>query len=172
MDAFTMGAAAGLGLESLTPRQVFRLSWHFGLFQFIMPVTGWLIGQGLAVWLASYGAWIAFALLGIVGSRMIVEALTPGQGKLDKRDPTKGLTMVLLSLTTSIDALAVGVSLALIHVSVWHPAMVIGSVALMMTGCGMIFGRRLGVKVGYRLEILGGLIMIGIGIKVLASHLW
>jgi putative Mn2+ efflux pump MntP len=170
MDAFAVALGTGTVLSRLTGRHLFRLGFHFGLFQALMPVIGWLAGQTVIQWVAAWDHWIAFGLLGLIGSRMIYEACSDGE-KPEDRDPTRGLSLVMLSIATSIDALAVGFSLSVIGVSIWLPALVIGLVAGALTVAGMLLGDRIGSLWGSRVEILGGLVLITIGIKVLAEHL-
>lgn len=170
MDAFAVALGTGILLRRLTGRHLFRLSFHFGLFQALMPILGWLAGRSILPWVDTWDHWIAFALLAFIGGRMIHEA---GQHKdpATVRDPTRGLTMVMLSIATSIDALAVGFSLSILGISIWLPALVIGLVAGGMTILGMLAGDRIGPRWGSRVEILGGLVLIGIGLKILIEHL-
>ncbi len=169
MDAFAVALAAGAVLNPLTLRHLFRLGFHFGLFQALMPVAGWLVGISVQHWISAYDHWIAFVLLSVIGGRMIMEAFDK---KKDKgfTDPTKGLTMVMLSVATSIDALAVGLSLAMLGVSIWRPAAVIGLVAGALTVFGMLLGRRMGDNWGKRVEVCGGLVLCIIGLKILLEH--
>lgn len=169
MDAFAVALAAGGVLNPLTRRHLFRLGFHFGLFQALMPVCGWLAGMAVQQWISAYDHWIAFVLLAVVGGRMIVEAFEEKEDKVVS-DPTRGLTMVMLSVATSIDALAVGLSLAMLGVSVWLPAAVIGVVAGVLTVFGMLLGRRLGAGWGKRVEVCGGLVLCIIGVKILLEH--
>ena len=172
MDAFAVALGAGLTLERLTGRHLFRLGFHFGLFQAFMPILGWLAGLTVQQWITAYDHWLAFALLAFVGGKKIREAFHAEEER-DNRDPTRGMTLVMLSLATSIDALAVGLTLAMIGVSIWIPAAVIGIVAGALTVAGMFLGRRIGTLWGPRVEILGGLILIGIGARILLEHtLW
>jgi len=168
MDAFAVALAAGAVLNPLTCRHLFRLGFHFGLFQALMPIGGWLIGITVQKWISAYDHWIAFVLLAFVGARMILEAFDEKKDKVF--DPTRGLTMVMLSVATSIDALAVGLSLAMLGVSVWRPAVVIGVVAGVLTVFGMLLGRRLGDIWGKRVEVCGGLVLCIIGLKILLEH--
>ena len=170
MDAFAVALGTGAVLRQLTGRQLFRLSFHFGLFQALMPVIGWLAGQTIVQWVSSWDHWLAFSLLALVGGRMIYEACSADE-KVDDRDPTKGLSLVLLSIATSIDALAVGFSLSIIGVSIWMPALVIGLVAGVLTVIGMLMGGRIGARWGSRVEIFGGLVLIAIGTRILIEHL-
>lgn len=170
MDALAVSIVAGLTLASVTPRHTFRLAFHFGLFQFLMPVIGWLAGREMAGRIAAYDHWLAFGLLVFVGGKMLWEA--GGDSKIDARsDPTRGLMLVTLSVATSIDALAVGLSMGLIQVSVWVPSVVIGLVAAALSAVGIRFGSRLGPRWGHRAEVVGGCILILIGIRILFSHL-
>ena len=169
MDAFAVALAAGAVLNPLTGRHLFRLGFHFGLFQALMPIAGWLVGMTVQKWISAYGHWIAFVLLTVVGGRMVLEAFDEKEDKAVS-DPTRGLTMVMLSVATSIDALAVGLSLALLGVSVWTPAAVIGVVAGVLTVTGMLLGRRLGDNWGKRVEVCGGLVLCIIGLKILLEN--
>jgi putative Mn2+ efflux pump MntP len=171
MDAFAVALATGLALGRLTGRHLFRLGFHFGLFQAMMPVVGWLAGLTVQRWIAAYDHWLAFALLVFVGGKMIHEALARDPAVAREADPTRGMSLVLLSLATSIDALAVGLTLAVLRVSIWLPALVIGLVAGVLTVTGMLLGRRVGALWGPRIEVVGGLVLIAIGLKILAEHL-
>jgi putative Mn2+ efflux pump MntP len=114
MDAFAVAIVAGLTLNPMTGRHVFRLAFHFGLFQALMPVVGWAGGMGIHRYLADVDHWIAFGLLGFVGGKMLLGALRGREEKRSTNDPTSGWELVVLSLATSIDAFAVGLSLAMV----------------------------------------------------------
>jgi putative Mn2+ efflux pump MntP len=170
MDAFAVALGVGINLSTLTGRHLFRLGFHFGLFQALMPIIGWLAGMSIQRWIQAYDHWIAFALLSFVGGKMLYEAFH-GDETNEGKDPTRGLTLVILSLATSIDALAVGLSLGMLNISIWTPALVIGLVAGLLTVAGLLLGRRCGTAWGKRVEILGGLILCAIGTKILLQHL-
>ncbi len=170
MDAFAVALGTGVILERVTGRHLFRLAFHFGLFQALMPILGWLAGSTVQQYISAFDHWIAFALLAFVGGKMIREALREDRAESAPADPTRGLTLVMLSVATSIDALAVGLTLALLEVTIWLPALVIGLVAAAFTAAGLLLGRRIGTAWGKRVEILGGLILIGIGLKILLEH--
>lgn len=169
MDAFAVSVAAGMTLASVTPRHTFRLAFHFGLFQAMMPIFGWLAGKELVAYIGAYDHWIGFALLAFVGGKMLLEACT-NRAENNKTDPTRGLMLVTLSVATSIDALAVGVSMAFMRVSVWMPAAVIGIVAATLSALGIRFGRRLGSRVGRWAEGFGGCVLLLIAVKIVVSH--
>jgi putative Mn2+ efflux pump MntP len=171
MDAFAVAIAVGLSTPHVSIRMTLRLAWHFGLFQALMPLLGWLAGRSVAHWIGGIDHWIAFGLLAAIGCHMIYEAVHADEEERTARDATRGASLVLLSVATSIDALAVGLSLALLGVGIWCPALVIGVVAFVFTAVGLHLGRRFGSLFDRRMEILGGLILIGIGIKILIDHL-
>ena len=172
MDAFAVSLAAAGSGRAAGGRAQFRLSFHFGLFQFFMPVIGWYIGARLAGALAAVDHWIAFGLLAIVGGRMI---LSGSRGDPDspvpRGDPSRGLSLVALSVATSIDALAVGFSLALLHVNIWYPAAVIGVVTAALSFAGVRLGIRLGRVFGRGMEITGGVLLLFLGVRILVEHL-
>ncbi len=170
MDAFAVALGAGLILPHLTGRHLFRFGFHFGLFQALMPVLGWLAGTSIRSQIEAFDHWLAFGLLSLVGGKMLWEAWRGDAGEPREGDPTRGLSLVMLSIATSIDALAVGLSLAVLGVTIWTPALVIGLIAGALTVCGMLLGRRLGQAWGPRVEIFGGLVLIVIGMKILLEH--
>jgi len=171
MDAFAVAIVTGLTLRPLTRHHVYRMACAFGLFQGLMPVIGWAAGRAVHEYIAAFDHWVAFGLLVLVGGRMIWGSL-PGRpedgGSLV--DPTSGWPLLLLAVATSIDALAVGLSLAMIDSPILLPALVIGLVATGLTAVGMVLGRRIGSTWGTRVEIVGGLVLIGIGVKIVVEH--
>ena len=173
VDAFAVALATGVCLRAVDLRQTFRLGFHFGLFQGLMNIAGWAAGLSFRALIESVDHWLAFGLLALVGVKMIVDALRGGSEDAQRTDPTRGASMVILSVATSIDALAVGLSFSLLNISIWMPALVIGITAAILTTAGLHIGCRLiGVasKIGAKVEIFGGLVLIGIGIKVLYEH--
>ena len=171
MDALAVSIAAGLVIDPLTRRHVFRLAFHFGLFQFMMPVIGWLAGTTLAGRIHPYDHWVAFGLLVLIGGKMLWESRRKGGAPSAVRDPTRGWALVALSVATSIDALGAGLSMAFLEVSIWLPSVVIGLVAAGFTWVGIRFGRRLGGRCRRWAEVLGGLVLLAIGVRILVTHL-
>lgn len=171
VDAFAVAIAAGVSLCTATFRQTFRLAWHFGFFQGGMTLLGWVAGLTVKKFMEGVDHWIAFFLLAYVGVKMIVEACKDSEEK-SKTDPTRGKTLVILSFATSIDALAVGISLAVLDILIWFPALVIAVVATALTALGLHLGCFLGSagKIGSRAEIAGGLVLLAIGLKILHDH--
>jgi len=169
MDAFAVAAAVAAGLPRLTARHTFRLAWHFGLFQALMPIIGWFGGSALSSIIGAIGYWIAFALLVFLGLRMIWES-RDSDGRSKDDDPTRGWRLVGLSVATSIDALTVGVSLGLIGESIWIPAAVIGSVTIALTYFGIRIGHKAGSYVGPWAERIGGTVLILLGTRILMEY--
>ena len=172
MDAFAVSIAAGVSLKSVSPRQTFRLAWHFGLFQAMMPVIGWSAGLTVRSRIEAYDHWVAFGLLVFVAQGMLRSAFKGEHADGHSKDPTKGMTMVMLSVATSIDALAVGLSLSMINVSIWTPALVIGLVAGIFTTVGMHLGKIIGsmAQLSRWAELTGGMVLLAIGVNILREH--
>ena len=171
MDAFAVSLAVGSRIERLSFRPLFRLSFHFGLFQFMMPIIGWFLGSRIEHIVSSFGHWVAFGLLFIIGAKMVYESFSREAKLKGRADPTRKWLLILLSIATSIDALAVGFSIALLNVQVFAASLIIGIVAAIMTLIGMFFGKRLGAVFGRRMELLGGLILIAIGVKTVIENM-
>ena len=169
MDAFAVSIAAGASLENVTPRHVFRMAFHFGLFQFIMPVLGWWAGSTISGYIAAYDHWLAFGLLSLVGGKMLLNAFRAADKKT-MADPTRGWLLVALSIATSIDALAVGLSMAFLAVGVLLPCLVIGLVAAGFSAVGIAFGGRALQKWGRPVQVVGAFALILIGVRILISH--
>jgi len=169
VDAFSVAIGIGAANRKKSWAPVLRLSLAFGIFQFAMPLAGWLAGSTVADIIQGFDHWIAFALLALVGGKMIREGLekdTDGE----KADQTRGWPLFLLSVATSIDALAVGFSFSLLKTPILFPAAIIGVVCFVMTAVGMFFGKGLARIFGRKVEILGGLVLIAIGVKILIEH--
>lgn len=171
IDAFAVSLASGASGRVRDLRGAIRLSFHFGLFQALMPILGWFAGTRIAPLITEVDHWVAFGLLALVGGRMIRSGWRPGEAEARRGDPSRGLTLVALSLATSIDALAVGLSLAMIGVSIWYPSAIIGAVTAALSIAGTQLGGRLGAMFGKGMEVVGGLVLILIGLRILLSHL-
>jgi len=169
IDAFSVAIGIGAANTKRSWAQVLRLAAAFGLFQFVMPIAGWLAGKTVVNIISDYDHWIAFALLAYVGGKMVWEGFE-NENDEEKADSTRGLPLLLLSIATSIDALAVGFSFSILKVPILFPATIIGIVCFLMTAIGMLFGKVLAKIFGKKVEIFGGIVLIGIGIKILIDH--
>jgi putative Mn2+ efflux pump MntP len=175
MDAFAVAIATGVSLKQVSARQTFRLSWHFGLFQALMPIIGWGLGTSVQGYMEAYAHWIAFLLLALVGSNMLKEAVMADDDEDEakpRKDSTKGMTLVMLSIATSIDALAVGLSMSMLRVSIITPAIIIGIVAGLFTIAGLHLGQRVSRLTWLSIwaEIVGGLVLWLIGLNILRER--
>lgn len=181
MDAFAVAATTGMQLQygnGMNRRHIFRLAFYFGLFQALMPVIGWLAGRSVRLYIEQWDHWIAFGLLALVGLNMLREALSTDNADTKHRsDPTRGISLLMLAVATSVDALAVGLSIALLNISIWGPALIIGLVCCCITALGMLLGAKAvtaqlpGLRsLGHRAGILGGLVLIAIGLRILWEH--
>jgi putative Mn2+ efflux pump MntP len=172
MDAFAVSLAGGAGGRLHQPRSAIRLAFHLGLFQFMMPIIGWILGSRAVTLVGGFGGWIAFALLAFIGIRMVLSGFRPDTADHRRSaDPSRGWTLVALSVATSIDALAVGVSLAMVGVGIWQPSVIIGVVTAAISLIGIAIGDRVGSRSGPRVEIMGGLLLVAIGVRIVIGHL-
>jgi putative Mn2+ efflux pump MntP len=169
MDAFAVCLAAGSLPEVRGPRPAFRLAFHFGLFQFLMPVIGWSVGASVEPLIKGFDHWIAFVLLVFVGVRMIYSAFRPDEVR--RLDPSRGWTLILLSIAVSIDALAIGLSLGVLGISVGYPALLIGIVTAGVSLGGLRLGGSIGTRAGRWIQVMGGIVLVGIGLRVVVEHL-
>ena len=168
MDAFAVSICKGLSVRRLSVKHALLAGLYFGGFQFLMPVLGWLLGYRFEALIASVDHWIAFALLALIGANMIKESYAEGE-KLD--DDFGFHAMLLLAIATSIDALAVGVTFALLSVRILPAAGLIGVTTFLLSALGIAIGHAFGARYKAGAERLGGVILILIGLKILLEHL-
>lgn len=174
MDAFAVSIANGLAIKRLHVTHALRLAVFFGGFQAGMPILGYLAGTSVREHIVAIDHWIAFILLSIIGGKMIHEAFSMDEENGEERAPS-GETLynlLVLSIATSIDALAVGISLSFLNVDIVTPAVIIGIITFLFSFAGVYLGNRVGHLFERKIEILGGLILIGIGVKILVEHLF
>lgn len=171
MDCFAVSLGIGSSPLPTTSRRVFRIAFHFGFFQSAMCCLGWLLGSTVVDFISGFDHWLAFALLAWVGIRMIREGSSGSEEKTEYADPTRGRTLVMLSLATSMDSLGVGLSLALLKVNILTAGLLIGLVSLLFSVTGMLVGNKLTEKFGERMEVAGGIVLLLIGLRILLTHL-
>ncbi len=170
MDAFAVSLGIGTAGQIPTRRGRIRLAAHFGIFQAGMAALGWLAGESIIRYIETIDHWVAFVLLAYVAFNLIRSGLDK-DGQAFEQDPSTGKVLVILSVATSIDAFAVGLSIVILQIPVILSVLMIGIVAFLLSGIGLMTGKRLGESFGKRMEILGGLILLAIGIRVMVSHL-
>ncbi len=170
MDAFAVSCAAGCCLERVGNHRAFRMAAVFGGFQSLMPILGWGAGMAVRGFVQSVAPWLAFGLLAWVGGKMLWEAFH-ATDECERTDNTRGLRLLVLGVAVSLDALAVGLSLSLVQVSIWFPVLVIGLVTAGFTVLGLHLGCRMAraTRLGFYAEVAGGLVLIAIGVRVLAG---
>lgn len=168
IDAFAVSLVAGALPGTHGPREAFRLAFHFGLFQFLMPVVGWMAGSSIEPLIKDIDHWVAFGLLAFVGARMVYAARRTEPAI--PADPSRGWALVVLSIAVSLDALAVGLSLGLVGIAVGYPAVLIGLVTGLLSLVGLRVGVATGRVLGGPVQLLGGLVLIGIGVRIVVAH--
>jgi putative Mn2+ efflux pump MntP len=168
MDAFAVSIAKGITVTQNRRRTAFLLASLFGGFQALMPAIGWLAGIGLQDLIMGIDHWIAFGLLGFIGAKMIYDSV---KGEDDKEEDVTLTLALILAIATSIDALMVGLSFAFLETSILIPILIIGLITFVLCLVGFVFGSSMGRVFGRRIRILGGVILILIGIRILAEHL-
>lgn len=170
-DCFVVALSGGISKLNHSWSRILRVSFSFGLFQALMPVLGWLAGRTVVELIADYDHWVAFAMLAIVSGRMLWESFRPERSQGKEVDITRGLLLITLSIATSIDALAVGLSFAFLNLNIALASPTIGVVAFVVTIIGFKLGRRAGQVIGKRAEAIGGIILLAIGLRILLSHI-
>lgn len=170
MDAFAVSICKGLSLRSLRPKHILSTAVWFGGFQALMPLIGYYLGVSFADSVADFDHWIAFVLLGIIGGKMIKEAFEKDD-ECDYNPDFSFKTMLALAVATSIDAMAVGVSLAFLKVDIWTSILVIGLMTGAFSALGVKLGNLFGCRYKSKAEVVGGIVLVGIGIKILVEHL-
>lgn len=169
MDAFAVSLGKGLTVRHVTVHHALKAGVWFGGFQALMPIVGYALGYSFTDVVASIDHWIAFGLLVLIGLNMIREAVW---GDDEAQDADFGpRTMFVMAVATSIDALAVGVTMAFLNVNIVLAATVIGVITLLLSAWGVYLGSRVGDRLGSRVGILGGVILIALGVKMLVEHL-
>ncbi len=177
MDAFAVSIGAGICIPDIRLFHALRASLAFGLFQFGMPVIGWLLGGAFRSYIDGIDHWLAFGLLAFIGVKMIIESFSAGKDSscseegLRKTDIRNMGTLLVLSVATSIDAMAVGLSYSVVGAAILMPAAAIGVVTFLLCAIGIEFGKRIGARFEGWAELAGGLVLIGIGTKILIEHL-
>lgn len=170
-DCFAVALSGGISNRNYRARQVLRVAASFGLFQAGMLVLGWLAGETIVEYIAAYDHWVAFGLLVFVSGRMFWESFRSEHGREKEIDITRGIPLLVLSVTTSIDALAVGLSFAFLEVNIAAAGLTIGTVAFVVTAVGFLAGRHVGKFAGRWAEIVGAVILLAIAFRILLSHL-
>ena len=169
-DSFSVSIANGLATKTFKISKALTIALFFGFFQGVMPIFGWLAGESIPNYISAFDHWVAFGLLTIIGVKMIYESFTNKPNNFLRAYTIK--VILILSIATSIDALAVGLSFSFLNISIFFPAIIIGVITFFLSFLGVYVGRRFGKILKNRIEILGGLILIIIGLKILLEHIF
>jgi putative Mn2+ efflux pump MntP len=171
MDAAAVSAVRGLATPRILPRHAALVAIFFGGFQALMPLLGWVIGRRAGPLVQAWDHWVAFVLLSAIGGKMLWESRSSDGAVLDGRDLYGFRVMLILAVATSIDALAVGVTLPLLHAPLILSVITIGVTTALLSVLGLFAGRQFGARLGPRLDFVGGIVLIGLGAKILVDHL-
>lgn len=170
MDSFAVSITNGLTIKELNIKRILTISLSLAIFQAVMPLIGWMAGLGIEKYIKDLDHWIAFALLSLIGAKMIYDG---AKKNADAKDiELKILTLVGQSFATSIDAFAVGISFALLDISIVTPILIIGIITFGFSLLGLQLGKFFGKRMRKSVEIFGGIVLVGIGIKILIEHLY
>ncbi|WP_346698938.1 manganese efflux pump MntP family protein [Catenibacillus scindens] len=172
MDAFAVAVCKGLSMRKMRYGQAAVIALFFGGFQALMPLIGWILGRQFEKYITSVDHWIAFVLLGLIGGNMIREALGKDEEEtVEATDHLNVKELLMMAIATSIDALAVGITFAFLQVSIVPAVSFIGCTTFVLAFAGVCIGKIFGAKYKSRAELLGGIILILIGLKILLEHL-
>ena len=173
MDAFAVSLCNGLKMQKLNLFYSSIIAFSFGFFQALMPLIGFFLGTRFSNLISSFDHWIAFVLLLFIGGKMLYEALSEkGENETEKNYKLNIKELFLMSFATSVDALAVGITFAFLKVNIVFSAILIGLTTFAISFTGVIIGNFFGAKYKNKAEILGGIILIAIGTKILIEHLF
>ncbi len=169
-DTFAVSITSGLTIKNIRFWQGVKIAITLAFFQALMPLIGWFFGKQIESLISNYDHWIAFGLLALLGFKMVYESLS-NEKENSNFNPLDPLILIGMAIATSIDALVVGISFAFINMNIYWSILIIGTVTFIVAMIGMLFGKKVGGRLGKRMEIIGGFILVGIGLKILLSHL-
>lgn len=172
MDAFAVSVAKGMTIKKNQLKMALKISLFFGGFQAIMPMIGWFAGSYFKEYIQAFDHWIAFILLGFIGGKMIYESFKGEDEEADEENELSYKNLTILAIATSIDALAVGISFALFEVSIVWAALIIGITTFILCMFAVLLGKKLGALCQKYAELIGGVILVIIGLKILIEHLF
>lgn len=170
-DSFAVSLSSGLILKKIIFRDAGKIAFSLSFFQAFMPLTGWIIGLSIKDYITEIDHWVAFGLLTLISAKMIYESISSGKEK-NSFNPLNFWVLIGISLATSIDAFIVGITFGFTDVKIIPSVMIIGIVTFIISMLGILAGKTASSKLGKRMEILGGLILFGIGLKILITHLY
>lgn len=174
MDAFAVSVCKGLSMKKLNKKQAVVIGLYFGGFQALMPLVGWILGSQFQQYITNIDHWIAFVLLGFIGGKLVIEAVKEWNEEdiVEVKDqPLDHKNMFMLAIATSIDALAVGITFAFLETPIIEAITIIGITTMIISIIGVVVGNFFGGKYKHKAELVGGVILILLGLKILIEHL-
>lgn len=171
VDAIAICVASAIAHPQLPLRAMLRLPLAFGLFQALMPAVGWACAATLHEWIQAFDHWIALALLSVIGLRMIYHGIRAGSEAADRRDPLRIVVLISLSIATSLDALAAGFGFFALDLPLTSTCLIVGAITILTCIPALGLGRRLGSRFGHFAEPIAGLVLIGLGVRIVIEHM-
>ena len=173
MDAFAVAVCKGLAMRKVNKKQCFLIALFFGGFQGLMPFIGWVLGNQFAGYISAIDHWVALVLLGYIGGKMIWEAVKERKEdvEIQEMDPPLSIKeLLMMSIATSIDALAIGITFSFLDVNIMQAVSIIGVITFILSGAGVFVGNIFGSKYKSRAEFIGGLILVILGVRIFLEH--
>ncbi len=171
MDAFAISMCKGLAMKRISLSYAAVIAAFFGVFQALMPVAGWLLASSFASYIIDYDHWVAFALLSLIGGKMIIDSFKNDGDELSEKSVLNIKELFMLAIATSIDAFAVGITFAFLNVNIFLSSFIIGAVTFVLSLVGVFIGARVGARFKNKATLLGGIVLVLIGVKILLEHL-
>ncbi len=171
MDAFAISMCKGLAMKRISLSYAAVIAAFFGVFQALMPVAGWLLASSFAGYIIDYDHWVAFALLSLIGGKMIIDSFKAEGDELSEKSVLNIKELFMLAIATSIDAFAVGITFAFLNVNIFLSSFIIGAVTFALSLGGVFIGARVGARFKNKATLFGGIVLVLIGVKILLEHL-
>jgi putative Mn2+ efflux pump MntP len=172
IDSLAASITTGACAKNIRIKHVLKVAAYMAFFQGTMPLIGWLIASSFKNIIEDYDHWVAFVLLLIIGGKLIYDGIKNNEDAEPKTNPTRNLLLAGMALATSIDAMIIGIGFGLIEINIWLAMLVIGSTTFVFSTIGVFVGEKLGNKINKGIEIVGGIVLIGLGTKILAAHIY
>ncbi len=172
IDSLAASITTGACCKQIKTKHIVKVAVFMAVFQGLMPYVGWLIGSSFKSVIEDYDHWIAFFLLFLIGFKLIYEGITASDDNCSNFNPSNNLLLIGMSIATSIDALVVGIGFGIIEINIYLAMLIIGVLTFMFSSSGVVIGRKIGNKINAGIDIFGGLVLIGLGIKILLSHIY
>ena len=172
IDSLAVSVTTGAYTKDIKLKYVLKTALFMAIFQGAMPLIGWLIGSSFKNVVESYDHWIAFILLLVIGVKLIYDGLTESSEDKSRLDMTKNTVLAGMALATSIDALIIGIGFGFIDINIWLAIFIIGVTTFLFSFFGVYIGEKIGNKINTGIEVVGGLVLIGLGVKILIEHIY